>query len=155
MFSHRQKLIGILIAFCALGLLTACASLSSPIPASTPTATLTPEPPTATSIPMALTVNGEGIPITEFDAEVTRYTNAQAALGKTIDNATATSAVIEDYVSQLLLAQSARQNGFTLDEAALQTRIDALAAQVGEAEALTKWQSDHGYTVQDFRSAMK
>ncbi len=155
MFPHRQNLIGIFLTIVfALGF-SACASFSSPTPASTPTATFTPAPPTATPVPMALTVNGEGIPITEFDAEVTRYTNAQTALGKTVDNASATSAVIQDFVSQLLLAQAARQNGFTLDETALQTRIDALAAQAGGAEALSKWESDHGYTEQDFRSAMQ
>jgi parvulin-like peptidyl-prolyl isomerase len=104
---------------------------------------------------MALTVNGEGIPLAEFNAEVTRYTNSQTALGKTADSATATSAVIEDFVSQLLLAQAARQNGFMLDDAALQTRIDSLANQIGGAANLSKWQTDHGYTEQDFRSAMK
>lgn len=104
---------------------------------------------------MAMTVNGEGIPYPEFHAEITRYTNAQTALGKTVDSANATTAVIDDFVSQLLLAQAARQNGFTLDDAALQTRINGLAAQIGGAEALSKWQADHGYTEQDFRSAMK
>ena len=104
---------------------------------------------------MALTVNGEGIPLAEFNAEVTRYTNSQTALGKTVDSATATSAVIEDFVSQLLLAQAAHQNGFKLDDAALQTRIDSLANQIGGAANLSKWRTDHGYTEQDFRSAMK
>jgi parvulin-like peptidyl-prolyl isomerase len=104
---------------------------------------------------MALTVNSEGVPLAEFNAEVARYTTAETALGKTISSADATSAVIEDLVSQLLLAQAARQNGFTLDDATLQARIDSLAAQVGGAEALSKWQSDHGYTEQDFRSALK
>src|SRR6185369_10415023 len=140
MFPHSQKLIGILTIFCALGF-SACASFSPPTPVSTPTATSTPEPPTATPVPMALSVNNEGIPLTEFNAELERYTTAQTALGKTTSSADATSAVIEDLVSQLLLAQAARQNGFTLDAAALQTRIDSLAAQVGGAEALSKWQS--------------
>jgi peptidyl-prolyl cis-trans isomerase C len=155
MFPHSKKFSRtILILVTALGL-SACASLSTTEPASTPTATFTPEPPTATPEPMALTVNGEGITYTEFDAEVARYIATQEALGKTVSSADATGAVIQDYIAQLLLAQTARTNGFSLDDTALQARIDSLAAQVGGAEALLKWQSGHGYTDQTFRSALK
>ena len=155
MFPHSKKIIWIFLTLLtALGL-AACASLSTPAPVATPTATFTPEPPTATPEPMALTVNGEGITYPEFDAEVARYTTAQTALGKTIDSATSTSAVIEDLVAQMLLAQAARANGFTLDDAALQARIDSLAAQIGGVENLSKWQSEHGYTDQTFRSALR
>jgi peptidyl-prolyl cis-trans isomerase C len=104
---------------------------------------------------MALTVNGEGITRAEFDAEVARYTAAQTALGKTVDPAAALTAVSDDLIAQLLLAQAARAQGFTLDESALQARVDALAAQVGGAEALSAWQQSHGYSEQAFRSALK
>ena len=154
MFSHRT-FIRITLALLTALALAACASLPTPTPAATPTATLTPEPPTATPEPMALTVNGEGITYPEFDAEVARYTAAQTALGKTVDSPTATSAVIEDLVAQMLLAQAARANGFTLDDGALQARIDSLSAQIGGAENLSKWQSEHGYTDQTFRSALR
>jgi len=55
----------------------------------------------------------------------------------------------------MLLAQAARTNGFALDDAALQARIDSLAAQVGGAEALSAWQTGHGYSEQTFRSALR
>ncbi len=153
--NHRKKYIWIyLTLLTALGL-SACASLSTPTVVSTPTATFTPLPPTATPEPLALTVNGEGIPLVEFNAELARYTTAQTALGKTVDSAAATSAVIEDYVAQLLLAQAAHTNGLTLDDAALQARIDSLAAQVGGAEGLSAWQQSHGYSEQAFRSALR
>ncbi|MCI0551243.1 MAG: peptidylprolyl isomerase [Anaerolineae bacterium] len=138
----------------ALGL-SACASFFGAEPTSTPQATFTPEPPTAAPVPMALTVNGEGIPIVDFDAEVQRYLAAQESLGKTVASADATSAVIEDLIAQLLLAQAARAEGFVLDDAALQARIDSLAAQIGGAEVLSNWQSEHGYSEQVFRSALK
>lgn len=155
MFSHYRQFIRIAITlWIALGL-SACASFFETEPTSTPQATLTPEPPTATPEPMALTVNGEGIRLVEFDEEVARYMSAQEALGNTVSSADATSVVIEDLVVQLLLGQAARLNGFTLDEAALQARIDALAAQVGGPDALSTWQSDHGYTEQSFQSALK
>src|SRR5678815_5678984 len=103
MFLQSTKTILIFLTLLtALGF-SACASLSTPEIASTPTATFTPEPPTATPEPLALTVNGEGITLAEFNAEVARYTTAQTALGKTVDSPTASSAVIEDFVAQLLL----------------------------------------------------
>jgi peptidyl-prolyl cis-trans isomerase C len=151
--SHCVQFKLIILAL-ALGL-SACGAASTPEPVSTPTATFTPEPPTATPEPMALTVNGEGITVVEFDSEVARYTESQSALGMDVDSSAATSAVIDDFVAQLLLAQGARANGFTLDDAALQERIDSLAAQIGGADNLSKWQSDHGYTDQVFRSALK
>src|SRR5436189_3377219 len=117
MFLHSKKFIRILLTLLtALGL-SACASLSTPKIVSTPIASATPEVPTATSEPLALSVNGESITLAEFNAEVARYTAAQTALGKTVDSATATSAVIEDLTAQLLLEQGARANGFTLDDA--------------------------------------
>jgi peptidyl-prolyl cis-trans isomerase C len=154
MFSQRTIIPISLILLTALGL-SACASLSPAEPTSTPSATSTPEPPTATPEPLALTVNGEGVTVVEFDAEVTRYITAQQALGRTVASADATRAVIEDLTAQLLLAQGARAEGFMLDDSALQARVDALAAQTGGSGNLSTWQSEHGYSEQTFRSALK
>jgi len=154
MFSQRNFIRILLTLLTALGL-SACASLFKPEATLTPTATFTPEAPTVTPEPLALTVNGEGITLVEFDAQVASYTKAQEALGKTVASADATSGVINDLTAQILLAQGARTNGFTLDDAGLQARIDSLAAQVDGAGNLSKWQSDHGYNEQTFRSALK
>jgi peptidyl-prolyl cis-trans isomerase C len=156
--SHYRP-IRILLTLCfALGL-SACASFfpPGPEPTVTPTATATqtPEPPTATPEPMALTVNGQGITVVEFNAEVQRYLTAQTNLGKPISPGAAAEAVKEDLTAQLLLSQAAYENGFTLDEAGLQARIESLAAQVGGPEALLQWQSEHGYNEAAFRSALK
>jgi parvulin-like peptidyl-prolyl isomerase len=150
--SHKQS--SLIILTLALGL-SACASVSTPEVVSTSTITSTPEPPTATPEPMALTVNGEGITVVEFESEVARYLAVQSALGVEVSSPSATSAVIDDFVAQLLLAQAARAEGFTLDEEALQARIDSLAAQIGGEENLSKWQAEHGYSEPVFRSALK
>ncbi|HKJ38423.1 MAG TPA: peptidylprolyl isomerase [Anaerolineales bacterium] len=163
MFQQSKSFIWIFFTLAlALGL-SACASVSTPVPfdltqdgpASTPQATFTPELPTPTPEPMALTVNGEGITVVDFNAEVQRYTSAQNGLGKEVPSADAASAVIQNYIAELLLAQAARENGFTLDEAALQARIDALAAEIGGADALSTWQNAQGYSEQAFRSALR
>jgi parvulin-like peptidyl-prolyl isomerase len=104
---------------------------------------------------MALMVNGEGISVVEFDGEVARYIAARQALGQTVASMDATKAVIEDMTSQLLLAQGAHAAGFTLDDSALQVRLDGLAAQVGGAGNLSQWETSHGYSDQDFRSALR
>ena len=156
MSPHRKKIIWISWTFfLALGL-SACASVSSPEPVPTVVvATFTPAPPTPTPEPMALTVNGEGVTVVEFEAEVQRYLAAQSALGEDVDEQTAAEVVADDLIAQLLLAQAARANGFTLDEAALQARIDSLAAQIGGGEALSARQNAQGYSEQAFRSALK
>ena len=154
MFPHSTTISGISLLLTALGL-AACASLSPSEPTSTPAPTLTPAPPTNTPEPLALSVNGDGITVTEFDAELTRYNAAQQALGKTVASMDATKAVLDDLTAQLLLAQGAQAQGFSLDEAALQARIDSLASQLGGVDNLTKWQSDHGYSETTFRPALR
>jgi parvulin-like peptidyl-prolyl isomerase len=104
---------------------------------------------------MALSVNGEGITVVEFNAEVQRYLTSQANLERTVSPEEATETVKEDLTAQLLLAQAAHAAGFRLDEAGLQARVEALAAQVGGPEALSRWESEHGYSEQSFQSALK
>src|SRR5512139_2228120 len=154
MFPHRAKFIGIYLILTALGL-AACASPVPSGPTSTPAPTFTPAPPTPTPEPVAMTVNGEGIALAEFDSEVARYTAAQTALGKTVASMDATKAVIDDLTSQMLLSQGARAAGFVLADSTLQARIDVLASQVGGAQNLATWQSNHGYNDQNFRSALR
>jgi peptidyl-prolyl cis-trans isomerase C len=135
--------------------ISACGLNLSP---ATPTATIVPSPiptPTNTPVPAAAIVNGEIIPAAEFTAELARYQSAQAALGNTLTLDAATQTVLNDLIDQVLLAQGAAAQGYVMDDVAVQARIDALAAQVGGADALTQWQSAHGYTDAEFRSALK
>lgn len=135
--------------------LSACASLGT---SSTPTLELptsTPLPPTATPPPSVATVNGEYITIAEFQSELERYKAAQTALGLSFTDEDAGKAVLEDLIAQVLLSQAARAANFTLTEADLQSRINALATQLGSADALSQWQSAHGYDDASFRFALK
>jgi hypothetical protein len=126
------KLITLLLLFTLL--LTACdgdtpspTGISQPTtvsvvatdtPAIPPTATPTPEP-TATPVPLAARVNGEALTLAEFEAEMARY---QASLQETGTNLAtdAQQVVLDELINQLLLAQSARQQGFTVDDSTLQ-----------------------------------
>ena len=150
--SHNFRSLTLILA---LGL-SACASLfGTP---STPTPSVpspTPAPPTPTPPPSAAVVNGEYITLAEFQAELQRYKTAQQGLGKTVLDEDANKTVLEDLIAQVLLAQAARDAGFNLTEADLQSRIDASTAQVGGADVLSKWQSEHGYDEASFRLALK
>jgi parvulin-like peptidyl-prolyl isomerase len=80
---------------------------------------------------------------------------AQAALGKTPDLGEARKQVLEDLVDRALLAQAAAEDGFQVDDSALQARIEHLAAQIGGAQALKDWQAAHGYSEISFRSDLR
>lgn len=152
--AHRSAtlwLFAVLLAACTAG------NGIGIISAATPTATLTvtPAPPTETPIPAAALVNGEVIPLEEFTAEMARFQSAQTALGQTPAEADAKRTVLDDLVSQVLLAQGAAEAGYTVEDAALQARIDALSAQIGGADKLSAWQQAHGYSEAAFKVALK
>jgi peptidyl-prolyl cis-trans isomerase C len=135
--------------------ISACASFA---PSSTPTPTLptfTPVPPTATPPPSVASVDGEYITAAEFQAELARYESAQIALGVTVSEEEANKAVLEDLIAQVLLAQAAREANFNLTESDLKSRVTALAESIGGAEALSAWQSAHGYDDASFQIALK
>ncbi len=140
-----------------LGLaLSACSLSTAPAATATPALTATPTlTPTVTPLPMALTVNGEGITETEFQAAVARYLQVQSEQGLSVDEKAAAQTVGDDLIDTLLLGQAARAAGKTVTEADVQARLDALAAQVGGAEALQTWQTAHGYTEADFRADLQ
>jgi parvulin-like peptidyl-prolyl isomerase len=136
--------------------LSACASLARPTLTPTPAEpTQTPNPPTPTPPPLAAVVNNEWITEVEFQTELDRYLAAGVASGNEVGSDGAAQVVLEDLIAQVLLAQAAREAGFEITEADLEARIQTLASQIGGADALAAWQSDHGYTEVTFQSALR
>lgn len=145
-------------------LLAACNGTATPPPTGSPalpTETLaspdaspqpssTPIPPTSTPVPLAALVDGAPITLAEFQAEVARY---QSAPG-TDPAADIQQIVLDELIDQTLLALSAAEQGFIVDEALLQARIDQLAGQLGGAQALNDWMAGYGYSEPDFRLAL-
>jgi peptidyl-prolyl cis-trans isomerase C len=136
--------------------LSACAPLSGPTATQTPALpTKTPVPPTPTPPPLAAVVNGEWITEAEFQAELDRFQAAGQVLENRVDSGDAAQVVLDDLVSQVLLAQAAREDGFEITDADLGSRLEALASEIGGKDALAAWQSEHGYTDESFRSTLK
>ncbi len=100
-------------------------------------------------------MDGEYITSAEFQAELARYKSAQTAIGTTVSDEEANKVVLEDMIAQVLLSQAAREANFNLTEPDLKSRLDALAESVGGAEALSAWQSAHGYDDASFKVALK
>lgn len=151
MFPPSRYILVQMVMIFALGI-SACASL--PGTAATPTLappTLTSVPPTPTPPPLAAVVNEEWITLDEFDAELDRYLTAE----NVVESSEAAATVLDDLIAQTLLAQAAREDGFEITEADLDARMEALASVIGGADALESWQSEHGYTDESFKSALK
>ena len=110
-----------------------------------PTVTLTPTTftPSDTPAPIALQINGEGILLEDYEAELARF---QAVVGMGL--ATYDSDVmLDDLIDQVLLAQAAHESGFVVDDVMLQDRIQELGLSEG---ALTTWITENGYSEDSF-----
>ncbi len=155
MFSRPRLLLTQLILLLTLSL-TGCASFFVSSGTPTPSVpTSTPVPATPTPPPLAAIVNGEYLTQAEFEAELERYKSALRALEQSVSDQEADRVVLEDLIAQVLLAQGAQEAGFVLTESDLQSRVQALALQIGGDAALTEWISDHGYTDDSFRQTLK
>jgi peptidyl-prolyl cis-trans isomerase C len=114
----------------------------------TPTPTLTPEP-------LAAMVNGEGITLAEFQAELAQYQAALRTTGTPApSDADQKQVVLDDLINQVLLAQAAKEAGFTVSKQDLQNRIDQLSANMGGATGLAEWEKQNGYSDQSFQLSL-
>ena len=142
------SLLMILITFTACNKATPTTVPATVTPAIPPT-------PTATEIPLALRVNGEGITLEEYQADLARLQQAQTELGISATPEEQRSRVLTNFEDELMMAQAAVKSGFNVDDATLQARIDKLISDIGGAEKLSTWQVENGYTDASFRAALR
>jgi peptidyl-prolyl cis-trans isomerase C len=117
-------------------------------PTAVPTPTITPEP-------LALRVNGESISMIEYQAELGQLQEAAQKLGKDLPSDQQRQKVLDNLTDTVLLAQSAYENGYKLDDSAVQSEIDRLAQQAGGPEALNDWMKRYGYNNAAFKAMLK
>ncbi|GAP14039.1 parvulin-like peptidyl-prolyl isomerase [Longilinea arvoryzae] len=138
--------------------LTACnglgASPATQTPAVPNTDTPAPATPSPTSEPLAARVNGEGILLADYQAELGRFQAALAETGKTATDEEARQRVLDSLVDEMLLAQAATAGGYQSSDADIQSSLDQMTQKIGGAEALTEWQQKNGYTEESFRRAV-
>ena len=126
-------------------------SNSTQVPSITPSPTATV---TVTPQPLALSVNGEGVLLSEYSASLTQLQAADAAAGNQRSPEEQRQMVLEDLIGQTLLAQAAFEDGFQISPEGLQAKIDALETQLGGKEALAAWMSQNGYDEASIKAAL-
>jgi peptidyl-prolyl cis-trans isomerase C len=105
---------------------------------------------------MAVLVNGQGVTVVEYQSEVQRYRAGMQAAGQQLPaEAEQEAAVQQELIRQVLLDQAAAEFTCTLDDGALQSRLDAMIAAVGGQEAFNSWLQQNFYDASTFRVAFK
>jgi len=148
----------LIISFLILVFLTACNGQSSPLPSQTPalvpTETMLPPTPSPTPEPLAARVNGEGILLADYQAELSRFQAALTETGGTTTEAEAHERVLNALIDESLLAQSAAANGYQISDADLQARMAAVVEKAGGDQAWGEWLQANGYSEESFRRAL-
>jgi peptidyl-prolyl cis-trans isomerase C len=159
-----------LALFCVIALslifLTACKQGSLTAPGTTaevrltetatgsPQPSQTPVPPTSTPVPLAALVNGEAISLDEYQAELSRFQVSVTITGTNLASE-ASTVVLNELIDQTLLAQSAAENGYSVDDTVLQSRIEALTTELSGSQTLEDWKTLYGYSDEDFQKALR
>ncbi len=140
----------------SLFVLSACSKpTATPAPTQPPVTPTAEASPTPTQLPLALRVNGEGILITEYEAELARLQMAVEETGKQMTAEEQRQMVLDNLTDELLLAQAAQQAGFSVSDEELQARIDKLVSEIGGADKLTEWQAKYLFTEESFITYLK
>jgi peptidyl-prolyl cis-trans isomerase C len=139
-----------LLAACSLSDLQ---SAVAPAPTETPTATSTVTP---TPIPLAARVNGEGIPLSEFEHEIARFELAQTRLGNgLVTLGDYRRLVLQSMIEERVAAQAASAMGRSiLDEQVDAVIADSRQARGGDA-GFEAWLNENFYTQDEFREAIR
>jgi peptidyl-prolyl cis-trans isomerase C len=120
-----------------------------------PTETLIPATATAIPLPIAASVNNEGILLADFDNEYQRYLDATVITGASTDEQIAKATVLESMVDNVLLAQAARENGFQLDETLVTQRYNEMVNTAGGEEQFNEWLRTNHYADESFLRLFK
>jgi parvulin-like peptidyl-prolyl isomerase len=132
-------------------LLSSCSSGQGSKDTDTPVETANPTP---TEAPLAARVNGEGILLTEYEAELKRYQAGMEQLGEQYDPELAKQEVMDYLVAQTLFTQAAAAQNYFIDEVDLQAKIDQYAETAGGQDVLQAWISENFFDSDSFRAAV-
>lgn len=151
------------VFFFAIGMLGIYASCSNPPTALTPSATQirlpsstpTLSPPTPTPIPYIVTVNGEGIYLSDYLAEILRLQDAQSSLNLQYTLEEQKQIVLDDMINQILLAQAAAKAGYSITETEFDAYINDLIQKAGGKESFDAWLSSNHYDWDSFTRLLK
>lgn len=120
-------------------------------PAAAPDPSPTPEP----QIEFVATVNGEGIRESSYQASLTQFNAALTDFPDLLEEGqTAQERVLEELVNRALLAQAARQDGFTASPEAVSAALARIIEEAGGEQPFSDWLAVHGYTLETFTAEL-
>ena len=157
-FARFYLLSHIVVVLILIPTLTGCNPSERYIPTQEviPTATDTAITPTATSEPLAASVNGEGISLAFFEGEVARYklalTSAEMILPAEEEIRTI---VINDLIGQVLMKQGAEAGGMVVSDDDYQQEVANLITELGGEEPLNTWMVAKGYDQAQCETALR
>ena len=151
----------ITVIICALLLFTGCTltpaenlpvvTPATEIAVSAPTETPPPEITPTLEIEYAAIVNGEGIRLTSYEASLLQLTQSLEEYPDLLENGeTPQGRALESLINRTLLAQAAREAGFSADVQLTVERLAKLIEQAGGNEAFEAWLTANGYTLESF-----
>jgi parvulin-like peptidyl-prolyl isomerase len=148
----QKTFLPILIIF---GLLAGCdlQPALNPAPTGTPITTATV---TLTPVPLAARVNGEGIPLEEFEHEVARYEAAQQKLGN--DPGAAGDyrrSVLQSMIEERVAAQAATAMGRTVLNEQVDAAVESVRQARGGDAGFAAWLAENFYSIGEFRDAIR
>lgn len=154
-FSAMSKYFPLFSLILLLGLVACGAEAPSTPDASASTEATLPDPEVATPTVgvAAASVGGEEISRSTFDLHLALYQAAQAQTGTLLATEEAEQQVINNLIERLLLAQGAREQGFSVDSV-LEERLAKLVQNAGGQEAFDAWLVANGYTSEVFRTEL-
>jgi peptidyl-prolyl cis-trans isomerase C len=152
---------------------SACDSTLSTPPQAQPTATLEPEAtpsestatpvpaPTNTAEPLAAVVNGQPIPLAEYERQVARYEASMVAAGQDPSTPEGQSAlaqgrqwVLDLMVEQMLIEHAATAEGLVVSDADVDATIAGLRADIGD-EAFDTWLVQEDMTREEMQERLR
>ena len=104
---------------------------------------------------MALTVNGEGVTLAEYQASLKQLEDAATQLGKDQSPDDQKQMVIDDLTNEALLAQAAEKDGLQANDALIESRYQKMTADLEKSGGLQDWLDQMGYTESSLRTALR
>lgn len=138
------------------------ATTAAPAEPAAAEATATPMPePTQTSEPMAAMVNGESVPLEDYERQVARYEASMVAAGQDPQTPEGQNAlaqgrqwVLDLMVEQKLISQAAQREGVTVTEEQIDETIASLRAEIGD-EAFDNWLVQESMSLDEMREQLQ
>ncbi|MFP4394654.1 MAG: peptidylprolyl isomerase [Anaerolineales bacterium] len=132
----------------------------TPLPAA-PESTASEPTATATPAPLAAVVNGEPIPLAEFERQIASYEASMAAAGQDPSTAEGQASLARDrewvldrLIEQILIEQAAQKAGVTVSQEEVDANITSLKEEIGDT-AFQQWLEQEGLTEAQMREMLR